>query len=156
MLNPRCFLEDCVRYNKLTFWRSGFPWAAIDSCIDNTSFDFIGTVQAQHLFTKQTGVAWDNLHDPAEVSIPCPRCRQQMTAPWTTSGISHWLATEGEAGDGFADCRFKGRCHSCQQTFDHDVLRASKFREDVEQLLSKNVPMPGTTLSIDGMMTSTI
>lgn len=156
LLNPRCFLEDCWRYNKIGFWKSGFPWDAVNSCIDNTSFDFSGTIQAQHLFTKETGLAWDNLHDPLEIHIPCPKCKQQTTAPWTTSGNCSWSTNGGEQGHGYADKNFVLQCPSCSQTFDHDVLRGCKFRKDVERLLLKNAPMPGTVLKIDGMMASMI
>lgn len=157
MLNPRCFLEDSLRYNKIGFWRSGFPWDVINSCIDNTSLEFTGTTQAQHLFSKETGLAWDNLNDPTNIHIRCPKCKQQMTGPWTTSGnCSSWSTDGGELGDGFADKNFRIGCPSCRQTFDHDVLRACKFRRDVEQLLLKDAPMPGTVLKIDGMMASMV
>ena len=135
-------------------WRSGLPWHAIDSCIDNDSFEFIGTTDAQHIFQKQTGLAWDNVNDPPEMHIPCPKCKQRMTVPWTTSGknVVAWLVDGGELGRGFADRNFKTRCPSCQESVDHDVLRACKFRGDVEQLIEKDVPMPGTLLQIDGMV----
>lgn len=151
MLNPRCFLEDCLRYNKIGFWKSGFPWDAIDSCIDSTSFEFTGTTQAQQTFTQETGLAWNNLDDPLDGVICCPKCKQPTTYPWTTSGnCSSWSNDGGEIGDGIADKNFAGKCLSCRQTFDHEVLRACKFRKDVERLLLKDVPMPGTVLKIDG------
>lgn len=157
MLNPRCFLEDCLRYNKIGFWRSGLPWEAIDSCIDNKSLEFTGTKRAQHVFTKETGLPWDNLHGALEVHIACPKCKQQVAGPWTSSGNSSlWSISDGELGDGFADKNFRLRCPSCRMILDHDVLRAGKFRRDMEQLLLKDVPMPGTILNIVGMRASMI
>lgn len=157
MLNPRCYLEDCLRYNKIRSWRSGFPWDAINSCIDNATFEFTGTKQAQRLFAKDTGLSWDNLDDPLVAHIGCPKCKHQMSCPWTTSG-SHptWYINGGERGDGFADRNFRLQCPSCEQIFDHDVLRACKFRTDVERLMLKDAPMPGTVLKIDGMAASVV
>lgn len=157
LLNPRCFFEDCVRYNKIGFWRSDFPWDAVDSCIDNTTFEFTGTEQAQHLFIKETGLSWDNLDDPLVIHMGCPKCKQQMTCPWTTSGnCSSWSIGSGGLGDGFADKDCKIQCHSCRLAYDHDVLRACKFRTDVERLLLNDTPMPGTVLKINGMIASIV
>lgn len=157
MLNPRCFLEDCLRHNKIAFWRSGLPWEAIDACIDNNSLEFTGTTQARHLFAKETGLQWDNLNDATGIHIPCPKCKQQMSGPWTTSGNSSlWSISGGELGDGFADKNFRLRCPSCQMILDHDALRVCKFRNDMNQLLLKDVPMPGTLLNIDGTRASMI
>lgn len=154
MLNPRCFLEDCLRFNKMRFWKSGLPWNAIYSCIDNNSLEFVGTAHAQEIFTKITGLAWDSLHDPTKIIIPCAKCKQQMAAPWTTSGnYSSWSINSGELGDGFADKKFRLQCPSCRELFDHDVLRACKFRKDVEQLLLNDTPMPGTVLNSAGKVT---
>ena len=156
MLNPRCFLEDCLRYNKIGFWKSEFPWTAVNSCIDNLSFEFIGTIQAQHSFSKETGLAWDNLNDPMEIHMACPNCKQPLTALWTTSGACSWSNAGGLRGDGFADKDFNIRCPSCQLMVDHEMLRAGKFRSDVERLLLNDTPMPGTVLKIDGMMASMV
>jgi hypothetical protein len=138
----------------MRFWGSGFPWNAIDSCIANESLEFAGTTHAQELFTRHTGLAWDSLHDPTKTIIPCAKCKQQMASPWTTSGnYSSWSVNSGELGDGFADKNFRLRCPSCQEEFDHDVLRACKFRRDVEQLLLNDTPMPGTILNSAGKVT---
>ena len=152
MLNPRCYLEDCLRYNKARSYSAEFPWDAIDSCIDNTTFEFAGTKQAQQLFARDTGLSWDNLDDPLVVRLRCPKCKQQMNCPWTSSGdCSTWFTDGGERGDGFADKDFMLQCPACRQTFNHDTLRAYKFRTDVERLLLKDAPMPGTVLKTDGM-----
>ncbi len=53
---------------------------------------------------------------------------------------------------GFADKEFHRMCENCKVLIDHNMLRAQKFRKDLELLLLKDVPMPGTVLDINGTM----
>jgi hypothetical protein len=141
----------------MRFWKSGFPWEAIDSCIDNNTLDFTGTTQAQDGFTKETGLAWDNLQDSNAIPISCPHCSQKFKAPWTSAGeSSSWLFNDGSLGSGFADKDFQLACSSCRIVINHEVLRVCKFRGDVELLLRNDTPMPGTILSLDGRNKPTI
>ncbi len=151
MLNPRDFLEDCVRYQKMNFWREGLPWAAINDCINNDSFEYVASEKARQLFESETGYAWDSLHDPPNITLDCPGCNRSLSVPWTTcSAGSTWTNRFGVTGQGITEKDFVARCASCNVSSDHDLLRAQKFRKDVQRLLLKDVPMPGTILSIEG------
>lgn len=151
MLNPRDFLEDCIRHQKMNFWREGLPWAAINDCIDNSSFEYTASDEARHFFETETGYAWDSLCDPPNLSFDCPRCSRSLSVPWTTCTVgSIWTDPSGVIGQGFSERKFWAHCVSCNLSVDHDLLRAQKFRRDVQRLLLNDVPMPGTILSING------
>ena len=152
LLNPRDFLEDCIRYGKLNLWTTGLPWAAIDSCIDNDSFEYSASDQARAKFESLTGLRWDSLNDSHQARLECPCCHRQVHSPWTTcTTIRDWQGSSaGELGHGFTDRDFEIRCPSCSLQLTHDVLRAQKFREDTKALISKDLPMPGTLLSNNG------
>lgn len=154
MLNPRAFLEDCIRYGKIKLWRTGLPWAAIDSRIDNATLEYSGTKLAKEFFEIGSGLAWDSLDDPPNATVPCPKCKRKLPCPWTTCEESFFLgSTGGASGYGFADRQFEFQCDSCKVKIDHDVLRSQKFRNDLQKLLLKDIPMPGTILSISGKKT---
>ncbi|KAI9847712.1 MAG: hypothetical protein M1837_001960 [Sclerophora amabilis] len=159
MLNPRCFFEDCLRYGKKDFWVTGMPWEAIDNCIDNSSFDYTPNGEARRQFEKATALAWDNLDDPMEKTVTCPLCQEDATVPWTSCTYANYLEAEvrrveyffAVSGTGYADRKFNLHCARCQTSITHEVLRAQKFRRDVELLLSDDLPMPGTILAISGV-----
>ena len=152
MLNPRDFLEDCLRHGKMQFWKTGLPWEAIDSCIDNNSLEYCASQQAQGFFEAQTKEAWDSLNDKPTTLVPCPKCKRLLTCPWTTCDRAFFQETTGlELSDhGLADKQFQLSCQFCRVTINHGVLRTQKFRRDLEQLLLNDVPMPGTILSLNG------
>ena len=156
MLNPRAFLEDCIRHGKLKFWRTGLPWAAIDSRIDQDTLEYSGTEKAEKFFENVVGLAWDNLKDSPDVTVQCPavECKRKLSCPWTTCDESFFLKRpSGELGHGFADKQFQLRCDCCYATIDHGVLRTQRFRNDLQQLLLTDTPMPGTILSFNGKKT---
>ena len=157
-LNPRDFLEDCMRSGKMPFWRAGLPLAAINACINNESFEFTASPQARNDFESKTGLAWDSLFDAPEHVLPCPQCRATVTCLWTDlTNDRPWNGNHpGEHGSGFTDKNFVAKCPSCGLYVNHDVLRAQKFRKDVGQLMSHDTPMPGTILSIDGMFSTVL
>lgn len=151
MLNPRNFLEDCIRNLKMDFWRAGLPWIAINSCIDNQSLEYSGTQNARQLFEKTTGFAWNSLDDSPNAIIDCPKCGQRLSVPWTTCGeYPSWEDQGDESGSGFADKMFALLCVHCKITIDHEKLRGAKFRKNLNELLKNDCPMPGTILGVDG------
>lgn len=151
MLNPRACLEDCIRYGKIKLWRAGLPWVAINSRIDNDSLEYSGSGQAQAFFEAGSGLAWDSLNDPPTARVTCPGCKRKLSCPWTTCDESFFVGSVGgEVGHGFADQHFEYDCDTCRVTINHDVLRTQKFRKDLQQLLLKDIPMPGTILSLNG------
>jgi Glycine-rich domain-containing protein-like len=156
MLNPRCFFEDCIRYGKLDLWATGLPWAAVNACIDNSSFEYRTSEEAHQLFETSSGRPWDNLRDASEKPLECPRCLSTTAFPWTTSTVElpcAWDRLEKvltDEGRGYGDKDFSAVCGHCDFVFSHEKLRVQKFKRDVQLLLNDDFPMPGTILSMDG------
>ena len=157
-LNPRDFLEDSMRSGKLRFWRTGFPWPAVNACIDNESFGFSASDIAIRTFEFSTDSRWNSLDDPPFVGIQCARSSQIHSFPWTTWDDEYMWATAWQTQDilvgetlahGFADQNFSVVCN-CGATYDHDLLKMQKLRRDLEDLKSRDVPMPGTILDTYG------
>lgn len=153
MLNPRSFLTDCIRTGKMKIWGTGLPWKAINASIDNSTFEYNPGEEARQRFESLTGRSWNNLEDPPFVTLSCPRCRREVTARWTTCDArANWtIEMPGEAGTGYADPYFRAPCTHCPLALDHDILRTQKFRNDVQELLLRDCPMPGTFLTLQGI-----
>ena len=151
LLNPRCFFEDCFRYQKMDFFATPFPWTAIDSCIDVITFDFKGTERAQRKWTERTGLDWDNLNDPLTREITCGACGIKQSVAWTSGAQWGSFMDEMTKGNGIADAGFSHRCEGCSYKIDHDHLKVQKFIKDAELCWYKDVPLPGTCLNPDGM-----
>ena len=152
MLNPRNYLEDCVRYGKFSLWTSGFPWKAIDDCIDNDTFEYNASAEARQRFEETTKHAWDSRDDKPVITLECPKCKNATSSPWTTcDSRPMWIHKPGKFGVGFTEKLFEAWCQHCGFLINHDVQRATRFRKDVERLLSHACPMPGTFLDKHGM-----
>jgi len=82
-LNPRSYLEDCIRFNLKNLWATGFPWHAINAAID-TSFNYDIPDSGKAEFVAQTGHNWSNSDDSLKKKLHCPRCTHQLEIPWTT------------------------------------------------------------------------
>jgi hypothetical protein len=87
MLNPRNYLEDCVRFGLKDLWATGMPWSAVNKVID-TSFNYAVPEEGMALFSGLTGLRWDNADDPLDKTLYCPRCSQKLDIPWTTCGAN--------------------------------------------------------------------
>lgn len=159
MLNPRDFLEDCLRQGKMKFWRAGLPWAVIDSCIDNHTFEYSAGDAAMKHFESRTGHKWNSLVDPPTATIECPSCKGALNVPWTGWDAQDiWTKTKsvgapesyGESvAAGFSDKNFETLCQ-CGLKIDHELLKVQKFRKDIEALRNLDVPMPGTLMAPTG------
>lgn len=55
MLNPRAYLEDCIRLGRMALWNTRMPWNAIAECIDSSTFAFEAGALAEVSFTRLTG-----------------------------------------------------------------------------------------------------
>ena len=160
MLNPRDFLEDCLRQGKMRFWRAGLPWAAINPCIDNDTFEYKNSYAAMERFEDRTGYKWESLNDSPTASIECPTCTRCLDVPrtkwdsqhsWTRSSSLKDAELYGELlAAGFSDKKFEVQCQ-CGVIIDHDILRTLKFRRDIRALRNLDVPMPGTILNDQGI-----
>lgn len=160
MLNPRDFLEDGLRQGKMRFWRAGLPWAAINPCIDNDTFEYKTSEAAMERFEDRTGYKWDSLSDSPTASIECFVCSQCLHVPWTRwdsqqswtrpSPIREAELYGEQMATGFSDKEFEVQCQ-CGIIIDHELLRTLKFRRDIQALRNLDVPMPGTILNDTGI-----
>ncbi|KGO77246.1 Protein of unknown function DUF1399 [Penicillium italicum] len=150
-LNPRNFLEDCIRYGKMSTWATGFPWEAIDRCINNHSMEYTVSKQAQQLFEQKLNFKWNNLHDPQTKHVKCPCCGWANAVPWTKACFGGIVASAYKSSSGYADYSFEVKCFSCGHTIDHGRLKVAKFRKDLEAALYKDLPMPGSFTNLYGI-----
>lgn len=151
MLNPRAFLEDCIRYGQMSLWKSGFPWQVVNDCIDNRSLDYVPGKAAERNFEEKTGHFWDNLGDPPDTFVNCPKCRDPVCVPWTAGEVNGSLDKPFEDFYGFADKSFRATCPKCQFMIDHERLKVAKFASDVEAFVTLDYPMPGTFYNLNGI-----
>ncbi|KAJ5960034.1 uncharacterized protein N7479_007184 [Penicillium vulpinum] len=151
MLNPRSFLEDSIRYGKMSTWATGFPWEAIDGCINNHTMEYTVSEEGQRLFEEKLDLQWDNLHDPPNKKVDCPHCKKENTAPWTEAHFGETVTHAFKLGNGYADNTFEMRCVDCRKLIDHGRLRVAKFRKDLEGALYQGLPMPGSFTNIRGI-----
>jgi hypothetical protein len=125
MLNPRTYLEDCVRYTKQTLWRTQFPWEVIYRSIDNETFEYTQNDELVTLsFLQTTEHHWDPLRDGKLKKVTCPRCVK---------------VNEGQA--------FRHLCWSCGFAITHEKLRVGKFIDDAFNVVDKRRPLAGTILN---------
>ncbi|KAI2822618.1 hypothetical protein CBS115989_2009 [Aspergillus niger] len=143
MLNPRKYLEDCIRYGKMCVWGARFPWELVDRQIDGATFEYTTTGKARRYFESQINSSWDNLFDPPTTTVPCPNCGIQIVVEWTMGKDLADVKLPFEDFTGLADKGFRATCHNCQYLVDHDRLKLAKWRQDVRSLLEQNRPMPG-------------
>ena len=141
-LNPRSFLEDCIHYGKLEFWRAGLPWAAVMSCIDDETFEFRAPTEAIASWETTTGCCWNSLDDAPTVSVRCSKCDTKHRVPLTLS-IGDTRLT------GFADNYISFQCPG-DIAITHDVLSAENFRHDLDGLMSDGFSMQGLVLDSNG------
>jgi hypothetical protein len=137
----------------MDFWATGMPWQAVAASIDGNTFEYNPGSAAVEQFELHSGHPWDNLDDSPMASFPCPRCKREIIeAPWTTCASKiHWTPEQaGRLGTGMTERYFSSRCKDCQLNITHDILRTQKFAKDMQNLLTKGVPMPGTFLSLNG------
>lgn len=83
MLNPRAFLEDCMRYQARTLWRNGIPWGEVNEAID-ANFNYDVPDDGKAAWVAHTGCAWNNTDDPIVKERECPSCKKNVEIPWTT------------------------------------------------------------------------
>jgi hypothetical protein len=88
ILNPRNYLEDCVRFGLQRLWATGMPWSAVNDAID-ANFNYNIPELGRNDFIAKTGHNWSNAEDPLVKKLSCPRCvKGQLEIPWTTVGKS--------------------------------------------------------------------
>ncbi|KAF2107457.1 hypothetical protein BDV96DRAFT_653799 [Lophiotrema nucula] len=156
MLNPRNYLEDCMRRNKHQVWQTPFPWEAIHEAINHETFAYHpGDIAIKEWNTK-TKLPWDSLADPQDPGkmIACPKCSTRLAVPWTVPPYTPGLdALESYLSNdiGFAGENFRHVCLSCELVVTHEKLRIGKFIQDVSDVWSAGLPLPGTILNAQGI-----
>lgn len=147
MLNPRAFLEDCMRFGMATVWTAGMPWRLVNDAID-TGFNYRPGDDSVQAWENTTGRPWDNVEDSLTKEIKCPACNASDDVLWTTCGMPEDSKepSPGLVGNGYGDGGFTCVCQTCSLTINRGTLELSKFVKDVEALLLRNLPMPGTIL----------
>ena len=164
MLNPRSFLEDCIRMSKMPLWNAGFPFELVDQCIDNRTLVYFPGDESVRFFEQRTTFFWDNLLDSPDTLVECPRCTRPVRVPWTAGVVpaidpstgttpSSALDRMFETFYGFADKGFRAKCPHCMLIIDHEKLMVAKFRRDVLALMAMKTPMPGTYFNLNGVPT---
>ncbi|KAK5135942.1 hypothetical protein LTR08_004400 [Meristemomyces frigidus] len=165
MLNPRAYLEDCLRQGRMRIWHTPFPWQAAVDCINSETFAWETGTAASTVFADMTNLPYDNLAMTASMVVCCPKCSTDNSTPWTTCAASPPVRYFGSdealgvavdammsSGKGYCDRDFAVLCSNCNIEITHARLAAEKFCSDVERLLSpENVPMGGTVLGVDGI-----
>lgn len=147
MLNPRDFLEDCMRSGLRDMWTAGLPWKLVNEAID-TNFEYKVSEDCIAAWTSATGRAWDNTEDSMTKSLKCPACSELHEIPWTTCGLPEDSKgpRPGLVGEGYGDGKFNYTCFQCGTLINSEFLQVAKFVKDVTALLGRDQPMPGTIL----------
>lgn len=147
MLNPRAFLEDCMRFGMAPMWTAGMPWRLVSTAID-TGFNYRPGDDSVQAWENTTGRPWDNAEDSLTKDIKCPACNASYNVLWTTCGMPEDSKgpPPGLVGNGYGDGDFTHVCQKCSLTINRGTLELSKCVKDVEALLLRNHPMPGTIL----------
>ncbi|EED20429.1 conserved hypothetical protein [Talaromyces stipitatus ATCC 10500] len=156
MLNPRTYLEDCLRGGKMSFWATDFPWSLVDAAIDNKNLDYNPGDEAIKHFTVDTKRLWENINEPDEKELTCLSCSSSFKVPWTTGQLGNTPDSPFSFCTGYADSGFVAYCEAplCRFKHDHQVLRVARFNKDVGDLLKNSYPLPGTYLNLQGIPVS--
>jgi hypothetical protein len=155
VLNPRVYLEDCMRLSRHKLWHTPFPWKLINESIDSETFEYSPGDKSSTAFEKSTRLQWyaENDHTNTKV-LPCPRCRNSVTVPWTRvpdSPSARTITAYLTEDTGFAGKDFQDFCLKCDLVITHEKLRVAKFINDVEAVHISERPLPGTILSTRGV-----
>jgi DNA-directed RNA polymerase subunit RPC12/RpoP len=147
MLNPRVYLEDCMRYGLKEMWTAGMPWDLVSNAID-TRFNYTASEDCVRAWENITGRRWDNSEDSVTKPLKCPACSELHEVPWTTCGMPEHdtKSDSGIVGEGYGDGKFSYVCYRCGSLINREFLEVAKFVKDVQGLLTKTCPMPGTIL----------
>ncbi|KAJ5232183.1 hypothetical protein N7468_005139 [Penicillium chermesinum] len=151
MLNPRNFLEDCIRYGRMSTWRTGFPFKPVNDCIDDRSLEYTVSDKCKKKFEKKAQLKWHNLDDPSTKQLQCPACSLETAVPWTRPKFGDSLEKAFKESTGYADNKFGAKCYHCSFELTHDRLKVNKFRQDLIHLIRQKEPMPGTVLDSNGI-----
>lgn len=122
----------------------------VSAAIDHQS-RYVVSDAAKTNWTARTGRQWLN-EDDADVKIlKCPGCSEEAPVPWTTCGQGEdntGARGPGLVGQGYGDSQLSHACPRCQLATTHPILRASKLRADIQNLVARDHALPGTVLDL--------
>ncbi|KAH6686648.1 hypothetical protein F5X68DRAFT_11359 [Plectosphaerella plurivora] len=150
MLNPRLYLEDCIRYGHGSIWAGGMPWDAVNKAIDRT-FKMPATESRISNWAQRTSREWSNEDDPDLKDLRCPNCPATLSIPWTTCGLPQGYKGDhrpGLVGEGYGDGKLKASCE-CGFVVTHDSLRVAKLRDDINKNIIADQALPGTIIPME-------
>ncbi|GAB1743187.1 hypothetical protein NU219Hw_g9043t1 [Hortaea werneckii] len=164
MLNPRAYLEDCLRTGRMRLWHTKFPWKAVEACVDCEGFVFEPGDLAVDAWRVVTGsLSWSNL-ELGKKKVCCPHCGGLNLCEWSTCGdgkgdrskllsgrLASWIDDILASSHGYCDNDFGLICSACQRDIDHSRLAAGKFCSDLGLLIKDRIPMQGTLLDLQGL-----
>jgi len=141
MLNPRAYLEDCLRFGRLRLWHTRFPWQAAAEFVNSETFAYKPGQGAKGTFEHMTSIPYDNLSMKGERVVECPACYAVNRALWTTCvsdspKSSFESLADGEAiidgmlasGHGYCDKGLELNCLFCSKAITHERLAARRYQ----------------------------
>ncbi|KAL1994596.1 hypothetical protein VTN49DRAFT_2066 [Thermomyces lanuginosus] len=167
MLNRRAFLEDCIRGARMGHWATQFPWRLINDALDNENFDYNPPNAARCAFEERTQRPWDNLNDSATKTLSCLRCGSPMPVLWAVGKLRRRSSEKKKSKNkveeidevefeivndtGYAEKNFQEQCENSGFLHTHQKLRVARFHSDAQQLVERQLPMPGTLYDEHGV-----
>lgn len=165
MLNPRAYLEDCIRQGRMAFWTAGMPWSDVAQAIDSKTFIYNAGAQAQSKWVSSLDSPWENLTDPSRKRVvKCDFCNTDNLIKWTTCTEGHFSKTLVSpddlpqaidemlsSGTGYSDKNLLWFCESCDHMITHESQQAGKLYNDVLMLVKHDKPLAGTVLGEEGV-----
>lgn len=149
-LNPRNFLEDCLRFGKLRLWRTGLPWNVINSCIKGNDLELIVPETTKKRFEGIIGEPWEMEDMPDTLEIPCAGCMKGNRVQWTRMNSAVVTHISGVLDTGFASQHFQATCEYCNMEITHKKLQEGIIRRGIVAAHTTSRPMPGTVLDLNG------
>lgn len=156
MLNPRTYLEDCMRFGLGSLWASDMPWGLLNKALtaqyDTKSgmlYGYDPGTSAEANFEKSTGLSWDPLSNGTPYrDLVCPACGTKNPCPWLSiSEVGKGVVTIGTQSYSANDLIHP--CSNCGYNFTHDKLRLRQFLVDLNDNITRYIPMPGTLLGLE-------
>ncbi|KAG8953977.1 hypothetical protein FRC04_000961 [Tulasnella sp. 424] len=135
LLHPRTYFEDGLRYNTGLLSRGSFPLHEIAVMIENEDPPRPGSAAQTRAYYWEscTRQPWqlspclEGVEDGISfISIDCPACTSEVTAPWFS-----------EDGTGWAQRQFKAYCANCGMQVTKESLAVLKFSEDLRKVVEE-------------------
>lgn len=151
MLNPRAFLQDCLRYSMLGVWKAGFPWQYVERHLSPQSLNFEPPQTCTDAYERVYQEQWHNPGHGTTATLTCPGCGHEVS----TSLLEIYDLDEAGQEKGNLRLPIHATCSDCHQRLTQDSLVMARLRDDLRLLQGRQVPLPGTLLSAEGLLPGT-